>query len=53
MVSHKNYNLHVIEDFVVLLTSKLITWFIDGSLPRWNPNQLYIYQLEMYMYIGI
>ena len=30
MVSHKNYNLNVNEDFVMFLTSKLITCFIDG-----------------------
>ena len=30
MVSHKNYNLNVNEDFVILLTSKLITCFIEG-----------------------
>jgi hypothetical protein len=30
MVSHKNYNLNVNEDFGVFLTSKSITFFIDG-----------------------
>ena len=30
MVSHKNYNLSANEDFVIFLTSKLITCFIDG-----------------------
>ena len=30
MVSHKNYNLNVYEDFVIFLTSKLSTFFIDG-----------------------
>ena len=30
MVSHKNYNLNVNKDFVICLTSKLITCFIDG-----------------------
>ena len=30
MVSHKNYNLKVNEDFVIFLTSKSITCFIDG-----------------------
>ena len=34
MVSHKNYNLNVNEDFVIFLTSKLITYFIDGF--TWN-----------------
>jgi hypothetical protein len=30
MVSQKNYNLSVNEGFVMFLTSKLITCFIDG-----------------------
>ena len=30
MVSHKNYNLNANEGFVIFLTSKLITCFIDG-----------------------
>ena len=30
MASHKNYNLSVDESFAILLTSKLITCFIDG-----------------------
>ena len=30
MVSHKNYNLSANEGFVIFLTSKLITCFIDG-----------------------
>ena len=30
MVSHKNYNLNANEGFVMFLTSKLITCFIDG-----------------------
>jgi hypothetical protein len=30
MASHKSYNLNVDEDFVMFLTSKLITCFIDG-----------------------
>ena len=30
MVSHKNYNLNVNEDFVMFLTSKLIMCFIDS-----------------------
>ena len=29
-VSHKNYNLVANEGFVILLTSKLIIWFIGG-----------------------
>ena len=30
MVSHKNYNLNVDECFVIFLTSKFITCFIDS-----------------------
>jgi hypothetical protein len=30
MVSHKNYNFNINKDFVIFLTSKLITCFIDG-----------------------
>ena len=30
MVSHKIHNLYVNKDFVIFLTSKLITFFIDG-----------------------
>ena len=30
MVGHKTYNLNANEDFVIFLTSKLITWFIGG-----------------------
>ena len=30
MASHKNYNLSASEGFVICLTSKLITCFIDG-----------------------
>ena len=32
IVSHGNYNLTANEGFVMFLTSKLITWSIDGSL---------------------
>jgi hypothetical protein len=30
MVSHKNYNLNVDEDFVIFLTSKLIMFLVGG-----------------------
>ena len=30
MVSHKNHNLDANEGFIIFLTSKLITHFIDG-----------------------
>ena len=30
MVSHKNYNLNANESFVIFLTSRLTTCFIDG-----------------------
>ena len=43
MVSQKNHNLNVNEDFEMFLTSKLITCLLMVSLPEWNPNQLFIY----------
>ena len=30
MVSHKNYNLNASDNFVIFLTSKSITFYIDG-----------------------
>jgi hypothetical protein len=32
MIGHKNYNLNVNEDFVMFLTFKLITSFIEGFI---------------------
>ena len=40
MVSHKNYNLNVNEDFVMFLTSKLITCFIDGFTSRMKSQSI-------------
>jgi hypothetical protein len=34
------------------LTSKLITCFVMVSLPKGNPNQLFIYSMEVNIYIG-
>jgi hypothetical protein len=47
MVSHNNYTLNGNEAFVMFLTSKLITCFIDGFT-----NQLVIYSMELNIYIG-
>jgi hypothetical protein len=52
MVSHKNFNLNASEGFVMILTSKLITCFID-NFTLINPNQLLIYSIEVKIYIGI
>ena len=51
MVSHKNYNLNANEGFVMFLTSKLITCFIDSFTLKRNPNQLLIYSMEVNIYI--
>jgi hypothetical protein len=40
MVSHQNYNLNVNEDFVMFLTSKLITVFIDCSTSRMKSHSM-------------
>ena len=36
MVSHTNHNLNANEGFVIFLTSKLNTYFIDGFTPKMN-----------------
>ena len=53
MVSHKNYNLNVNEEFCKFLTSKLITFFIDGFTSGMN-SQLVAYLLSgsAHIYIG-
>ena len=52
MVSHKNYNLNVNEDFVMFSTSKLITCYID-SFTSIMKSQSIAYLLNgMYIYIG-
>ena len=40
MVSRKNYNLNVNEGFVILLTSKLITCFIDDFTLTMKPQSI-------------
>ena len=40
MVSHKNSNLNVNEDFVMFLTSKLITCLIDGFTSRMKSQSI-------------
>ena len=40
MVSHKDYNLNVNEDFVMFLTSKLLTCFIDGFTSGMNSQSI-------------
>jgi hypothetical protein len=46
MVSHKNYNLNVNEDFIFFLTSKLITCFIDGFISKMKTKSI------VYLLIG-
>src|ERR1700737_3644089 len=52
IVSAKNYNLSGNEDFVIFLTSKLITCFIDGFTLKMKSSQLLIYSMEVNIYIG-
>ena len=40
MVSHKNYNLSANEGFVIFLTSKLITCFIDGFTSKMKSQSI-------------
>jgi hypothetical protein len=40
VVSHKNYNLNVNEDFVIILTSKLIMCFMDGFTSKMKPQSI-------------
>ena len=40
IVSHKNYNPNVDEDFVMFLTSKLTTYFIDGFTSGMKPRSI-------------
>src|ERR1700738_720627 len=52
IVSDKNYNLNGNEDFVIFLTSKLISCFIDGFTLKMKSSQLLIYSREVNIYIG-
>ena len=52
IVTDKNYNLNGNEDFVIFLTSKLITCFIDGFTLKMKSSQLLIYSMEVNIYIG-
>ena len=53
MVSYKNYNLNVDEDFVIFLTSKLITFLIDGFTFRNEiPLNGYLLGGSAHIYIG-
>ena len=40
MVSHKNYNLNVTQNFAMLSTSKLITCFIDGFTSKMKSQSI-------------
>jgi hypothetical protein len=51
MVSHKSYNLIANEGFVMFLTSKLITCFIDGlSLKRKSQSVAYLLNESEHIY---
>ena len=52
VVSDKNYNLNGNEDFVMFLTSKLITCSIDGFTLKMKSSELLIYSREVNIYIG-
>ena len=45
MVNHKNYNLNANEGFVIFLTSKLNTCFIDSFISKIK-SQLIVYLLN-------
>ena len=53
MISHKNFNVNVNENFVMFLISKLITYFINGFTSRMK-SQLIAYLLirSAHIYIG-
>ena len=54
MVSHKNYNLNAKEDFLIFLTSKLITCFIDGFIfKRKSQSITYLLNGSEHIYIYI
>ena len=40
LVCHKNYNLSANEGFVIFLTFKLITCFIDGLTPKMKSQSI-------------
>ena len=48
MVSHKNYNLIVDEDFVMFLTSKLITCLVDDSTSGMKSQSITYLQSEVH-----
>jgi hypothetical protein len=52
MVSNKNYNLNALEGFIIFLTSKLITCFIDGLTLKIK-TQLVSYLLNETIHIYI
>jgi hypothetical protein len=52
MVSHKNYGFSANEGFVMFLTSKFFTCFIDGFTSKRIHNQLLIYSMKVNIYIG-
>ena len=52
MISHKNYNLNDDVDFVIILTSKLITCFIDSFTSKMKSQSIsYLLNWSEYIYI--
>ena len=49
-INSQKYNLIVDEDFVIVLTSKLITCFVDDFNSELNSTQLLMYWLEVHIY---
>ena len=52
MVRHKNYNSNANEGFVMFLTSKLITCFIDDFTSKRKSQSIAYYSMEDNIYIG-
>jgi hypothetical protein len=51
-VSHTNYNLNVNEDFVIFMTSKLSTCFIDGFIFEMKSQSIvYLLLKSVYIYM--
>ena len=51
MVSHTNYNLNANGGFVVFLTSKLITCFINGFTLKKNSINCLLYSLKIGIWV--
>ena len=52
MVSHKNYNLNASDGFVIFLTSKLITCFIEDFTSKMKSQSIAYLLNGVNIYIG-